>query len=210
MLLLIDNYDSFTHNLARYFIELGEEVKVVRNDAISIAEIEALAPDHLVLSPGPCMPNESGITLAAIATFAGKIPMLGVCLGHQAIAQVFGANIIAARTIKHGKTAQVTHCTGQLFKNINRTFTATRYHSLMIEPHSLSENFSVTAWCTENNTASSDEVFPPDDIEIMAIEDHAQHIYGVQFHPESLLTEFGHDILNNFLQAEPTQPIHIN
>ena len=116
MLLLIDNYDSFTHNLARYFIELGEEVKIVRNDAISIEEIKALAPDHLVLSPGPCSPNESGITLDAIATFAGKIPMLGVCLGHQAIAQVFGAKIISAPTIKHGKTAQVNHCTANYLK----------------------------------------------------------------------------------------------
>ena len=202
MLLLIDNYDSFTHNLARYFIELDEEVKVVRNDAISIEEIKALAPDHLVLSPGPCSPNESGITLDVIATFAGKIPMLGVCLGHQAIAQVFGAKIISAPTIKHGKTAQVNHCTGQLFKGVTHPFTATRYHSLIIEPGTLSENFKVTAWCDKQMTVSSNVTFQQSNhIEIMAIEDKNQHIYGVQFHPESLMTEFGHDILRNFLRV---------
>ena len=202
MLLLIDNYDSFTHNLARYFIELGEEVKVVRNDAISIEEIKALAPDHLVLSPGPCSPNESGITLDAIATFAGQIPMLGVCLGHQAIAQVFGAKIISAPTIKHGKTAQVNHCTGQLFKGVTDPFMATRYHSLIIEPGTLSENFKVTAWCDKQITVSSNvAVLESNHIEIMAIEDENQQIYGVQFHPESLMTEFGHDILRNFLRV---------
>ena len=206
MLLLIDNYDSFTHNLARYFIELGEEVNVVRNDAISIDEINALAPDHLVLSPGPCSPNESGITLDAIATFAGKIPMLGVCLGHQAIAQVFGAKIISAPTIKHGKTAQVNHGNGRLFNKVTSPFTATRYHSLIVEPASLSDNFRVTAWCDSQNFAPANNTLPlTDEIEIMAIEDHAQHIYGVQFHPESLLTEFGHDILRNFLHAAPTR-----
>ncbi|MCP3429273.1 anthranilate synthase component II [Opacimonas viscosa] len=194
MLLLIDNYDSFTHNLARYFVELGQEVKVVRNDAISCAEIAALNPQYLVLSPGPCTPNESGITLEAIATFAGKIPMLGVCLGHQAIAQVFGAKIIRAKHVLHGKTAKVNHSTGRLFVDIENPFVATRYHSLLIKPDTLSTNFTVTAWCEMDDTR-----------EIMAIEDNAQHIYGVQFHPESLLTEAGHDILQNFLVA--TTPI---
>lgn len=197
MLLLIDNYDSFTHNLARYFVELGQEVQVVRNDAITLAQIDALAPEYLVLSPGPCTPNESGITLAAIAHFAGKIPMLGVCLGHQAIAQVFGATIQSAGAIKHGKTALVTHNTGHLFTAINNPFTATRYHSLIIENTTLSTNFSVTAWC-ETTLADGIQL-----TEIMAIEDPSQHIYGVQFHPESLLTEQGHDILANFLSCTP-------
>lgn len=188
MLLLIDNYDSFTHNLARYFVELGQEVKVVRNDAITCTEIAQLNPKYLVLSPGPCTPDESGVTLEAIATFAGKIPMLGVCLGHQAIAQVFGAKIIRAKHVLHGKTAKVNHITGRLFKEIVNPFVATRYHSLLIEAESLSDNFLVTAWCETDNTK-----------EIMAIEDHALQVYGVQFHPESLLTEAGHDILQNFL-----------
>lgn len=190
MLLLIDNYDSFTHNLARYFVELGQEVKVIRNDAITCAEIAALNPQYLVFSPGPCTPNESGVTLEAIATFTGKIPMLGVCLGHQAIAQVFGAKIIRAKHVLHGKTAKVNHSVGRLFVDIEDPFVATRYHSLLIAADTLSTNFVVTAWCEMDDT-----------IEIMAIEDHAQHIYGVQFHPESLLTEAGHDILQNFLVA---------
>ena len=190
MLLLIDNYDSFTHNLARYFVELGQEVKVVRNDAITCAEIATLNPQYLVLSPGPCTPNESGVTLEAIATFAGKIPMLGVCLGHQAIAQVFGAKIIRAKHVLHGKTAKVNHNTGRLFIDVENPFVATRYHSLLIAADTLSTNFAVTAWCEMDDTK-----------EIMAIEDHAQHIYGVQFHPESLLTKAGHDILQNFLVA---------
>ncbi|MGJ8630032.1 MAG: anthranilate synthase component II [Glaciecola sp.] len=201
MLLLIDNYDSFTHNLARYFVELGQDVRVVRNDAITVAQITALNPDYLVLSPGPCTPNESGITLAAIAEFAGKIPLLGVCLGHQAIAQVFGATITNATTIKHGKTAQVNHITGRLFKGVADPFTATRYHSLIIEPSTLSANFTVTAWCTPVQSDASSATLSKDDIEIMAIEDEQQHIYGVQFHPESLLTEHGHDILDNFLRC---------
>ena len=199
MLLLIDNYDSFTHNLARYFVELGQDVQVVRNDAITIAEITALNPEYLVLSPGPCTPNESGITLAAIAEFAGKIPLLGVCLGHEAIAQVFGATITNARTIKHGKTAQVKHTVGRLFRGVADPFVATRYHSLLIEPSTLSSNFAVTAWCTRAQPETTSYTTSKDDIEIMAIEDEQRHIYGVQFHPESLLTEHGHDILNNFL-----------
>jgi para-aminobenzoate synthetase component 2 len=190
MLLLIDNYDSFTHNLARYFVELGQEVKVVRNDAITCSEIAILNPQYLVLSPGPCTPNESGVTLEAIATFAGKIPMLGVCLGHQAIAQVFGAKITRAKHVLHGKTAKVHHSASRLFVDIENPFVATRYHSLLIAADTLSANFAVTAWCEMDNTR-----------EIMAIEDHIQQIYGVQFHPESLLTEAGHDILQNFLRA---------
>lgn len=201
MLLLIDNYDSFTHNLARYFVELGQDVRVVRNDAITLEQISALNPEYLVLSPGPCTPNESGITLAAIAAFAGKIPMLGVCLGHQAIAQVFGATITNATTIKHGKTAQVNHITGRLFEGVADPFTATRYHSLIVDPSTLSDNFNVTAWCAPVTSNTNSCVISKDDIEIMAIEDEKQHIYGVQFHPESLLTEHGHDILDNFLRC---------
>ncbi|MET1219776.1 MAG: aminodeoxychorismate/anthranilate synthase component II [Glaciecola sp.] len=191
MLLLIDNYDSFTHNLARYFVELGQTVQVVRNDDITCADIASIAPEFLVFSPGPCTPNEAGVTLEAVRTFAGLIPMLGVCLGHQSIAQSFGATITRARSVLHGKTANVTHTTGQLFKGVNNPFVATRYHSLIISPETLSENFSVTAWCMHE-----------DQIEIMAIEDPVQHIYGVQFHPESLLTEQGHDILRNFLSCK--------
>lgn len=189
MLLLIDNFDSFTHNLARYFVELGQDVEVVRNNQVDCAQIEALKPDYLVISPGPCTPDEAGISLAAIKQFAGKIPLLGVCLGHQAIGQVFGAQVIRAQNIKHGKTSQLEHVDSLLFKNIPKIFTATRYHSLLLAPQSVPDEFVISAWCRE-------QVSNP---EVMAIEHRSLPVAGVQFHPESLLTEFGHQILANFL-----------
>ncbi|MGJ8682379.1 anthranilate synthase component II [Paraglaciecola sp.] len=196
MLLLIDNYDSFTHNLAHYFNELGQEVKVVRNDEINCTDIENLAPEYLVFSPGPCTPKQAGITLKAIQKFSGKIPILGVCLGHQAIGQVFGATLVNAKEIRHGKTSVVYHQTGQLFKQINSSFHATRYHSLLLDIQSIPECFKITAWC---NQSSGSEL--NNQSEVMAIEHKTLAVYGVQFHPESLLTEFGHEILENFLKS---------
>lgn len=190
MLLIIDNFDSFTHNLARYFTELDTQVEVVRNNALNIRDIEALAPTHLVISPGPCTPNESGISLEAIRYFAGKIPLLGVCLGHQAIGQVFGAKVVNAKEIKHGKTSLLYHRNQELFVNLKQGFSVTRYHSLVIAPDTLPSCFNIDAWCyTEDNQK-----------EIMSISHKTLPVWGVQFHPESLLTEFGHDILNRFLQ----------
>ena len=189
MLLLIDNYDSFSHNLARYFVELGQRVEVVRNDQIDCARIALYQAEYLVLSPGPCTPNEAGITLQAIKHFAGKIPILGVCLGHQAIGQAFGARLIQARNIKHGKTSQVHHCSSKLFHGVEQGFTATRYHSLLLDETSIPNEFIVSAWC-------QDQGF---DREVMAIEHKYLSIMGVQFHPESLLTTSGQQILDNFL-----------
>jgi anthranilate synthase/aminodeoxychorismate synthase-like glutamine amidotransferase len=194
MLLLIDNYDSFTHNLARYFVELGQRVEVIRNDQIDCAGIAKYQPDYLVFSPGPCSPNEAGITLSAIQHFTGKIPMLGVCLGHQAIGQVFGANVINSRNIKHGKTSLIQHQGTKLFQNVTSPFVATRYHSLVLEEKTLSDDFSVTAWCQEQDFEK----------EVMAIEHHTMPIVGVQFHPESLLTICGKQILENFLLQNQT------
>jgi anthranilate synthase/aminodeoxychorismate synthase-like glutamine amidotransferase len=190
MVLIIDNYDSFTFNLARYFEELGAQVKVVKNDALSILELQELEITHLVISPGPCSPNEAGICLDAIAEFAGKVPLLGVCLGHQAIGQVFGAKVIRAKNIKHGKTSeiQVKQAHG-IFEDVADTFTATRYHSLLLELETLPELLQITAVCSES-----------DDTEIMGIQHKTMPIFGVQFHPESLLTQEGHKILNNFLK----------
>ncbi len=189
MLLLIDNYDSFTHNLARYFVELGEQVNVVRNDAITIDQIRQMDPDHLVISPGPCTPEQSGISLRAIETFANSLPILGVCLGHQALGQVFGAQVVRAANIMHGKTSQVMHNNSALFSDISNPFEATRYHSLLLAEDTISEEFTVTAWTTENGQN-----------EVMAIEHRELPIMGVQFHPESLLTSCGHQILQNFLK----------
>jgi anthranilate synthase/aminodeoxychorismate synthase-like glutamine amidotransferase len=203
MLLLIDNYDSFTHNLARYFEELGQEVLVRRNDKICCAEIATLSPDYLVFSPGPCTPNSAGITLEAIKAFSGLIPILGVCLGHQAIGQAFGGNVIKAQQIKHGKTSAIYHSDSGLFKDVPMPFIATRYHSLVLDRVSIPDDFSVTAWCSDaddgkNNVSSLNII---ESREVMAIEHNTLAIYGVQFHPESLLTEFGHHILNNFLKG---------
>ena len=188
MLLLIDNYDSFTHNLARYFEELGEDVCVVRNDAISCSQISELNPERIVLSPGPCTPNESGVTLEVVERFASSIPILGVCLGYQAIAQVFGAAVTNAKRIRHGKTSTLRHADTRLFQHIPSSFTATRYHSLVVDEQSLPDELVATAWCDEDGVT-----------ELMAFEHQNLPLMGVQFHPESHLTECGHQLLKNFL-----------
>ena len=192
MLLLIDNFDSFTHNLARYFTELGANVEVVRNNALTLDDISRLAPSQLVISPGPCTPNEAGISLSAIEHFAGKIPILGVCLGHQAIGQVFGAKVVGAQEIKHGKVSALSHRNSGLFKDLPNTFNVTRYHSLVLDPTSLPSTINVDAWC---DTAQGTK-------EIMAISHASYPVWGVQYHPESLLTEHGHSVLEAFLRSK--------
>ena len=191
MLLMIDNYDSFTYNLVQYFGELKAEVEVVRNDQISIADIETMAPDHLVISPGPCTPNEAGISMEAIRHFAGKLPILGVCLGHQSIGQVFGGKIVHANAIMHGKTSMIVHTGQGVFAGLPSPFEATRYHSLVIEKNSMPECLEITAW-TETENGAMDE--------IMGVRHKDFAIEGVQFHPESILTQHGHQLLKNFLQ----------
>lgn len=191
MLLMIDNYDSFTWNLVQYFGELGQEVVVRRNDEIALDEIAALAPRGLVISPGPCTPNEAGVSLAAISRFAGVIPILGVCLGHQAIAQAFGGRVVRARRVMHGKTSSIRHTGRGLFKGLPDPLTVTRYHSLVVEPESLPDGFELTAW-TETGEGRVDE--------IMAMQHRHLPLYSVQFHPESILTQGGHRLLQNFLE----------
>jgi len=185
MLLMIDNYDSFTYNLVQYLSEIGQEVKVYRNDKITIEEVNKLNPKYIVISPGPCTPNEAGISLELINSFKGKVPILGVCLGHQSIGQSFGGKIIHAQTIMHGKTSQILHENTGVFNGIKSPFTATRYHSLVIDKKSLPDCFDITAWTDDN--------------EIMGIKHKDLPIEGVQFHPESILSEYGHDLLKNFL-----------
>ena len=185
MILLIDNYDSFTWNLYQYFCELGAEVVVRRNDEIALDDIDALAPQKIVISPGPCTPSESGISLAVIQHYAGKLPILGVCLGHQAIAQVFGATIVRAAKVMHGKTSPITHPGTGAFLGLNNPLTVTRYHSLIIDPPTLPACFEVTAWSETQ--------------EIMGIRHREYDLEGVQFHPESILSEQGHALLANFL-----------
>lgn len=192
MLLMIDNYDSFTYNLVQYLGELGEDVRVHRNDEITIDEIKALAPDRIVLSPGPCTPNEAGISLAAIEAFAGKVPLLGVCLGHQSIGQAFGGKIVKAKTLMHGKTSLMHHKNVGVFKGLSNPYTATRYHSLVIDQATLPDCLEVTAW-TEDENGNMDE--------IMGVRHKTLAVEGVQFHPESILTEHGHDLLKNFLDT---------
>ncbi|MBS3952267.1 MAG: aminodeoxychorismate/anthranilate synthase component II [Methylomicrobium sp.] len=189
---MIDNYDSFTYNLVQYLGELDAEVIVVRNDEASVADIERIAPDKIVISPGPCTPKEAGISVEAILKFAGRLPILGVCLGHQSIGYAFGGHIIHAKSIMHGKTSLVYHKNQGVFKDLNNPFTATRYHSLVIEQASLPDCLEVTAW-TEDGQGNLDE--------IMGVMHKTMPIEGVQFHPESILTEQGHDILRNFLQG---------
>ncbi|EPO7772089.1 TPA: aminodeoxychorismate synthase component 2 [Klebsiella aerogenes] len=186
MILLIDNYDSFTWNLYQYFCELGAEVLVKRNDELTLAEIASLAPEKIVISPGPCTPDESGISLDVIRRYAGKTPLLGVCLGHQAIAQVFGAAIVRAAQVMHGKTSLIEHNGEGVFKGLNNPLTVTRYHSLVIDPPTLPADFIVTA-----RSASG---------EIMGIRHRQWDLEGVQFHPESILSEQGHRLLENFLK----------
>jgi para-aminobenzoate synthetase component 2 len=182
---MIDNYDSFTFNLVQYLGELGEELIVKRNDEITISEIEEMNPQFLMISPGPCSPNEAGISMEAIAYFAGKIPIFGVCLGHQSIAQVFGGDVVRAERLMHGKTSEINHNGETLFKNMENPFTATRYHSLIVKKETLPDCLEVTAWTDEN--------------EIMALRHKTLPIEGVQFHPESIMTSFGKDLLRNFI-----------
>ncbi len=189
MLLIIDNYDSFTYNLVQYFGELGAEVKVVRNDQTSVDAIRAMAPEHLVISPGPCTPNEAGISVAAVQAFAGQIPLLGVCLGHQSIAQAFGGAIGRAQRIMHGKTSPIKHHGQALFADLPQPLTATRYHSLAAHRDKLPECLNITAWTDD------------EDEEIMGLQHETWPVFGVQFHPESILTEAGHRLLQNFLDS---------
>jgi anthranilate synthase component 2 len=186
MLLMIDNYDSFTYNLVQYFGELGEDVKVVRNDEITIEQIGKLSPQRIVVSPGPCTPNEAGVSVPVIRHFAGKIPLLGVCLGHQSIGQAFGGRIVHAKNLMHGKVSNISHRNAGVFRELPNPLTATRYHSLVIERESLPDCLEVTAWT--------------DDGEIMGVRHKQLQVEGVQFHPESVLTERGHDLLANFLR----------
>jgi len=190
MLLMIDNYDSFTYNLVQYLGELGQDVSVYRNDQITVAGIAELSPDHIVISPGPCTPNEAGISLPAIRSFAGRIPILGVCLGHQSIGQAFGGRIVHARAIMHGKTSMIMHADKGVFRGLPQPFEATRYHSLVLDPESIPECLSVMAW-TEYEGGH----------EIMGVRHQQFNVQGVQFHPESILTTCGHDLLRNFLQS---------
>ena len=188
---MVDNYDSFTYNLVQYFGELGADVTVVRNDQVTVEDLEKMAPDKIVISPGPCTPKEAGISVEAILKFAGRLPILGVCLGHQSIGYAFGGNIIHAKSIMHGKTSLVYHHNKGVFKGLNNPFTATRYHSLVIEQASLPDCLEITAW-TQDDAGNRDE--------IMGVRHKTLDVEGVQFHPESILTEHGHDMLRNFLE----------
>jgi anthranilate synthase component 2 len=188
MLLMIDNYDSFTYNLVQYFGELGEDVLVRRNDEVTLDEIETFELDHIVISPGPCTPNEAGISVPLIERFSGKIPLLGVCLGHQSIGQAFGGRIVHARQVMHGKTSAITHTGHGVFRALPNPLVATRYHSLVIEKETLPDCLEVTAWS--------------EDGEIMGVRHKSLPVEGVQFHPESILTEHGHELLKHFLEGD--------
>ena len=190
---MVDNYDSFTYNLVQYFGELGADVTVVRNDEVSIEDIHALNPDKIVISPGPCTPMQAGISVATILHFAGSVPILGVCLGHQSIGRAFGGNIVHAKSIMRGKVSPVFHNSSGVFKGLNNPFTATRYHSLVIDQQTLPDCLEVTAW-TQDEQGNIDE--------IMGVSHKELDIEGVQFHPESILTEHGHDMLRNFLESK--------
>lgn len=192
MLLMIDNYDSFTYNVVQYLAELGADVRVYRNDEITIEQIEALQPERLVISPGPCTPNEAGISMEAIRHFAGKLPILGICLGHQAIGQVYGADIVRAGRVMHGKVSPVYHKDIGVFRGLSNPLQATRYHSLVIDQNTLPDCLEVTAW-TRNDDGSIEE--------IMGVRHKTLPIEGVQFHPESIMTEQGHELLRNFLRT---------
>jgi len=192
MLLMIDNYDSFTYNIVQYLGELGADVQVYRNDAISIAGIEALKPEHIVISPGPCTPNEAGISVPVITHFAGRIPLLGICLGHQGIGQAFGGNVIRAKKVMHGKLSPIYHADKGVFTGLSNPFTATRYHSLVIDSKTLPACLEITAW-TQDEDGNLDE--------IMGVRHRTLAVEGVQFHPESILSEHGHQLLKNFLDA---------
>lgn len=189
MLLMIDNYDSFTYNLVQYFAELGADVEVHRNDEITTDAIEKMNPQQIVVSPGPCTPNEAGISVETIRRFAGRVPILGVCLGHQSIGHAFGGKIVHAKQLMHGKTSLIHHHNNSVFTDLPNPFTATRYHSLVIERESLPDCLEITAWT--------------DDGEIMGVRHKTLAVHGVQFHPESILTENGHHLLKNFLEGKP-------
>ncbi len=195
MLLMIDNYDSFTYNIVQYLGELGADVEVYRNDEISIDEIGRKDPTHIVISPGPCTPDEAGISMEVIRQFGGQIPLLGVCLGHQSIGQVFGGKIVKAKQVMHGKTSSIHHNSKGVFSGLVTPFTATRYHSLVIDPDSVPGELEVTAWTVDDNG---------DIDQIMGVRHVTRMLEGVQFHPESILTEHGHDLLANFLKASTT------
>ncbi len=190
MIIMIDNYDSFTYNIVQYLGELGEEVKVFRNDEITSAEINMLKPDHIVISPGPCTPNESGISPEVIKIFGGKVPILGVCLGHQGIGQVFGASVVRARKVYHGKLSSVYHNNSGVFQDLNNPLTVTRYHSLIVDKQTLPDCLEITAWTQKKNGLVD---------EIMGLRHKTLSIEGVQFHPESVMTEQGHKLFANFL-----------
>ena len=192
MLLMIDNYDSFTYNVVQFLGELGAEILVYRNDAITLDEIEAMAPDQIVLSPGPCTPDQAGISLAVVERFAGKTPILGICLGHQSIGQAFGGRIIRAGKVMHGKLSPIHHQAAGVFRGLSNPLTATRYHSLVIDKATLPESLEITAW-TEDENGNLEE--------IMAVRHKSLTVEGVQFHPESIMSEHGHQLLENFLQA---------
>ena len=190
MILMIDNYDSFTFNVVQYLLELGADVTVKRNDEIGIADIEAMQPQKIVISPGPCTPNEAGVSLDTVAYFAGKIPLLGICLGHQSIGQSFGGDIVRAKEVMHGKTSMIYHNGSGVFAELANPFEATRYHSLVVAPQTLPDCLEVTAWTEENGEVDT----------IMGFRHRELDVEGVQFHPESILTEHGHQLLNNLLQ----------
>ncbi len=192
MLLMIDNYDSFTYNVVQYLGELGADVKVVRNDEITCSDIAAMAPERIVISPGPCTPDQAGISLEVVEQFAGKIPLLGICLGHQSIGQAFGGDVVRAREVMHGKTSKIYHSNSGVFSGLNNPYEATRYHSLVVARDSLPECFDITAW-TQHDDGSMDEV--------MGLRHKTLAVEGVQFHPESILTEFGYELLDNFLKG---------
>jgi anthranilate synthase component 2 len=192
MILMIDNYDSFTYNIVQYLAELKADVKVYRNDELTLSDIERLSPEKIVISPGPCTPTEAGVSVDTIKTFAGQIPILGICLGHQSIGQAFGGQIVRAKQVMHGKTSLIHHGDSGVFKNLSNPFQATRYHSLVIEQTTLPDCLEVTAW-TENTDGRLDE--------IMGVRHKELSIEGVQFHPESILTQHGHDLLSNFLNS---------
>lgn len=190
MILMIDNYDSFTFNVVQYLLELGAEVTTHRNDEITVADINDMAPEKIVISPGPCTPNEAGISLDTVSHFAGKIPILGICLGHQSIGQSFGGKVVRANEVMHGKTSMIYHQGAGVFKDLDNPFEATRYHSLVVEPASLPDCLEVTAWTEEDGQIDA----------IMGVRHKSLDVEGVQFHPESILTQHGHKLLNNFLQ----------
>jgi len=198
MLLMIDNYDSFTYNVVQYLAELGQDVEVYRNDEIDLEEIRGKDPERIVISPGPCTPNEAGISMDVIRRFGEEIPILGICLGHQSIGQVFGADVVKAKRVMHGKTSSIYHDGRGVFSGLESPFTATRYHSLVIDPSTIPDVLEVSSWTVDEDGAVD---------EVMGVRHKSQALEGVQFHPESILTQHGHELLANFLQTRVRAPI---